>query len=71
LLKKANLEKLFLRKMPIFALQNRTIMAHDNHANHQPKGIWYTYFGETGASVVAFLWVLAALVWIFSVVKWG
>lgn len=46
-------------------------MAHDNHNNHQPSGIWYTYVGQGGAAVVAFLWVLAALTWIFSVVKWG
>ena len=43
-------------------------MAHDNQTS---KGLWYTYFGATGASVVAFLWVLALLTWIFSVVKWG
>lgn len=46
-------------------------MSHDNHAHETPKGLWYTYFGETGASVVAFLWIIAALTWIFSVVKWG
>lgn len=46
-------------------------MAHDNHSHETPKGLWYTYFGETGAAVIAFLWILAALTWIFSVVKWG
>jgi hypothetical protein len=45
-------------------------MASNNHVE-QPKGFWYTYFGATGASVMAFLWILAALIWIFSVIKWG
>ncbi|MFM8432413.1 MAG: hypothetical protein ACKOA1_06435 [Bacteroidota bacterium] len=47
-------------------------MSHDNHHAGTPsKGVWYTYFGETGASVMAFLWILVALCWIFSIVRWG
>lgn len=46
-------------------------MAHDNHEHHAPKGLWYTYFGETGAAVFAFLWVAMGLTWLFSIIKWG
>lgn len=46
-------------------------MAHNHHAEEPKKGIWYTYFGAGGAGAFAFLWVLAAILWIFSVVKWG
>lgn len=44
---------------------------HTSEHNSEPKGIWYTYFGSGGAGVFAFLWVLAAIIWIFSVVNWG
>jgi hypothetical protein len=47
-------------------------MSHDNHhASGNNKGIWYTYFGEGGAAVFALLWVIAGMIWIFSVIKWG
>lgn len=46
-------------------------MSHDNHSTHSKKGIWYTYFGKGGAAVFAFLWVLAAILWIVSVINWG
>ncbi len=46
-------------------------MSHDNHSHQPSRGIWYTYFGETGAAVVAFLWVVVGLIWLFSIIKWG
>ncbi|MFM7217682.1 MAG: hypothetical protein ACKO1U_06665 [Bacteroidota bacterium] len=45
-------------------------MANQHHAE-SPKGIWYTYFGEGGAAVMAFLWIAAAITWIFSIVNCG
>jgi hypothetical protein len=35
------------------------------------RGIWYTYFGEGGAGVFAFLWICIALTWIISVLSVG
>ena len=35
------------------------------------KGIWYTYFGKGGAGVFAFLWIIALLIWIISVLALG
>lgn len=47
-------------------------MSHDTHSdNKATSGMWYTYFGKGGAAAFAFLWLLAALFWIFSVLKWG
>jgi len=46
-------------------------MANNHHSSEQPKGIWYTYFGGGGSAVVTFLWVITAIIWIFSVIKWG
>jgi hypothetical protein len=46
-------------------------MAHDHHAEEPKRGLWYTYFGETGAAAVAFIWILLAILWIFGVVNLG
>ncbi|MBL0103905.1 MAG: hypothetical protein IPP51_09195 [Bacteroidetes bacterium] len=48
-------------------------MSHEHHSGQpqQNQGFWYTYFGKGGAAVVAFLWILLTISWIFSVVKWG
>jgi hypothetical protein len=46
-------------------------MSDNHHSPSENKGLWYTYFGTTGAAVFAFLWLLVALSWIFGVVKWG
>ena len=47
-------------------------MSNYNHtAGETIKGVWYTYVGSGGAAVVAFLWILLLLTWIFSVLKWG
>jgi len=39
--------------------------------NTTKRGLWYTYFGEGGAGVFAFLWVGALLIWIISVLWKG
>lgn len=48
-------------------------MSHEHSSGHsQPKrSLWYTYFGQGGAAVVAFLWIILLLTWIISVLKWG
>lgn len=46
-------------------------MSHDHSSTEKAPGIWYTYFGKGGAGVFAFLWVISAIIWIFSVLNWG
>jgi len=46
-------------------------MSHDHHAEEPNRGIWSTYLGEPGAAVVAFIWILLTLSWIFGVVNFG
>ncbi len=46
-------------------------MSQDHSSPSNSGGIWYTYFGKGGSSVVAFLWILSAMIWIFYVLKWG
>ena len=46
-------------------------MSHDHSNTEKAPGFWYTYFGKGGFSAVAFLWALAGLIWIFSVLNWG
>lgn len=47
-------------------------MSQNHHSGSEaPKGLWYTYFGKGGAAAFAFLWIILALSWIFSVVNWG
>jgi len=46
-------------------------MTNESHSSNNNKGIWYTYFGTTGASVFAFLWIIIAMIWLFSVLRWG
>jgi hypothetical protein len=51
---------------------NQKKMSHDNHSTQQNnKGLWYTYFGEGGAGVFAFIIIVCLLTWVFSVLKWG
>lgn len=57
-------------EFPIFAV-NFNRMAHEQHSNQQKPGLWYTYFGKGGAAVFAFLWIIALLTWIISVLRWG
>ncbi|MFN8143183.1 MAG: hypothetical protein U0073_02085 [Bacteroidia bacterium] len=46
-------------------------MSNEHHSTSEKPGIWYTYLGKGGAAVVAFLWILMAMIWIFSAVKWA
>lgn len=46
-------------------------MSHDQSSHSNSGGLWYTYFGKGGAAVIAFLWILSAIFWIFYVLKWG
>ena len=46
-------------------------MAHQQSANGNNKGLWYTYFGKGGAGAFAFIWILLLLFWIYSVLRWG
>ncbi|MCX6291955.1 MAG: hypothetical protein NT126_09365 [Bacteroidetes bacterium] len=48
-------------------------MDHSNHPAAHPEkySLFYTYFGETGASVTAFIYFLFLLICIFSFVNWG
>ncbi len=54
-----------------YAGKNATIMTHEHGSESNSTGLWYTYFGKGGAGVFAFLWILAAIAWIFSVLQWG
>ena len=56
-------------KLCIF-VKNLIEMSHDTNTNEK-KGIFYTYLGKGGAGVIAFLWIIALLAWIFGVLKWG
>jgi hypothetical protein len=42
-----------------------------DHHEEQKKGLWYTYFGETGASTVAFLYILFLFCCIYAFLRWG
>ncbi len=44
---------------------------HDSTGHNNQHGLFYTYFGETGAAVVALLYFLFLFGCIFSFVKWG
>lgn len=58
--------------MFIFAdLKSQTMSQNHHSGSEAPKGLWYTYFGKGGAAAFAFLWIILALSWIFSVVNWG
>ena len=48
-------------------------MEHTQDSAHTEdnKGLWYTYFGETGASVVAFIYILIIFSCIYSFLRWG
>ncbi len=48
-------------------------MEHTQDASHseQNRGIWYTYFGETGAATVAFLYIIILFGCIYSFLRWG
>ncbi len=39
--------------------------------HHEQSGLFYTYFGENGSAVMAFLIFLMLLTCIFSFIKWG
>lgn len=45
-------------------------MEHSTHTENK-KGVWYTYFGESGAAVVAFLYILVVFSCIYSILRWG
>ncbi len=46
-------------------------MAHQENHAEESKGFWYTYFGEGGSAVFAFIWILAAIAWIYYIVTRG
>ena len=47
-------------------------MEHQDSAHSEKsKGLWYTYFGETGAAVVAFLYIAVIFSCIFAFLRWG
>ena len=49
-------------------------MEHNqDHSNsHEEKrGLFYTYFGESGSAVMAFLIFVTLLICIFSFLRWG
>ncbi len=43
----------------------------DNGHAENKKGFWYTYFGESGAAVVAFLYIAFVFCCIYSFLRWG
>jgi hypothetical protein len=51
--------------------QNFLQMEHTHDTQEQKKGLWYTYLGETGAAVVAFLYLTIIFFCIFSILRWG
>lgn len=44
-----------------------------NHSAHheENRGLFYTYFGESGSAAAAFILFLILLTCIFSFLKWG
>ncbi len=44
---------------------------HDHSGHEQKKGLFYTYFGETGSAVAALFYFLILLTCIFSFLRWG
>jgi hypothetical protein len=44
---------------------------HDHSGHEEKEGLFYTYFGESGSAVVAFLYFCFLLICIFSFLKWG
>jgi hypothetical protein len=46
-------------------------MENTHDTTEQPKGIWYTYFGETGAATTAFLYIAILFFCIFAILRWG
>lgn len=45
--------------------------SHEADHSNESKGLWYTYFGETGASTVAFLYIIFLFSCIYSFLRWG
>jgi hypothetical protein len=46
--------------------------SHDQSPNHSEQhGLFYTYFGESGSAVAAFLYFLFLFGCIYSFLKWG
>gem|GEM_PF-5389595 len=45
--------------------------SHDSAHGEQKKGLWYTYFGESGAAVVAFLYITILFCCIYAFLRWG
>jgi len=46
-------------------------MEHTHDSAEQKKGLWYTYFGETGAATTAFLYIIILFSCIYSILRWG
>ncbi len=47
-------------------------MEHQDSAHsEESKSLWYTYFGETGAAVVAFLYITVIFFCIYAFLRWG
>jgi len=45
---------------------------HEHSTGNQEKGgLFYTYFGETGAAATAFIYFLILAICIFSFLRWG
>jgi len=42
-----------------------------DHSADNSKGLFYTYFGESGSAVAAFLYFLILFGCIYSFLRWG
>ena len=47
------------------------VHAHNGDHSEEKESIWYTYVGTTGASTVAFLYILGLAICIYIFIKWG
>jgi len=45
--------------------------SHDHSSHSEKSGLFYTYFGENGSAVIAFLYVLFLVGCIYGFLRWG